>query len=234
MKSKEVKSFTNVLENEKFRIAERDKELLALELSWIANQSGLTTPSFYSLDEYCHWLSPKHPEIVKWDLLRHYAAQNDAAYLPVFKRNNVTIRKPYHHDYQDRLLTHSLAYEYWLQAEESGFLPGRPQVCFSSGQAVFKGDVFDGFDSMTVIFDRQVLEQVYILQPYSDHDVEWEREIRAHEPISLGLALGWIPTEDFLRSDLNHWGQLTCVCGKKMMADLESDYLKTGILKEVR
>lgn len=96
---------------------------------------------------------------------------------------------------------------------------------------VFKGDAFDGMNSMTVIFDRQVLEQVYTLLPYSDHEVEWEREIRAYEPISLGLAIGQIPTGKFLL-EFNHWGQLTCVCGNKMMTDLENHYLTTGVIKE--
>lgn len=228
----EAESFTSVLESEKGRITERNRKLLALELAWINIQSGLVVPSCQSLDDYCRWLSPRHPKIVKWDLLRHHAIHEDSAYLPVYQENNRTICKPHHKDYQDRLLTHSLAWKYWNHVEKSGFLPGEPRVSLSSGQVVFKGDVFDGINSMTIIFDRQILEQVYTLLPYSDHDVEWEKEIRAHEPISLGLALGWMPTQKFIL-ELNHWGQLTCVCGQDIMADLESDYLKTGTLMEV-
>lgn len=55
------------------------------------------------------------------------------------------------------------------------------------------------------------------------------REIRAYEPINLDLALAHIPTEKFLL-EFNHWGQLTSVCGKRTMADLERHYLTTGVL----
>ena len=232
MRSKDVESFTAVIESEKFRISTRDAQLLKTELDWITTQSGLSMLSFRSLDEYCRWLSPKDPKTVKWDLLRHHASGEATAYLPIYQKNKGTISKPHHKDYGDRLLAHSLTWEYWLQAKEKGFLPGHPMVCFSSGQVVFKGSAIDGMYSMTVIFDRQALEKVYTLQPYSDHEVEWEREVRAQEPINLGLALGYIPTEKFIL-ELNHWGQLTSVCGKRTMADLERHYLSTGRLKAV-
>lgn len=231
MKNKEIESFEAVIESEKSRISGRDRELLAKELKMIG-LVRLALPTMGNLDDYFRWLSPKDPKTVKWDFLRHYAVQSDSAYLPVYKKNKGTICKPYNQDYKNRLLTHSLAWEYWNIAKEEGFLAGQPRVSLSSGQVVFKGAVFDGMNSMTVIFDRQVLEQVYTLLPYSDHEVEWEREVRAYEPISLDLAIGWMPTGKFLL-ELNHWGQLTCVCGKKIMADLEKHYLTTGDLKAV-
>ncbi len=232
MGSKDVISFTSAIESEKFRISVRDTRLLKTELDWITSHSGLRVPSFQSLDEYCRWLSPKKPNVVKWDLLRHNASEEATAYLPIYQENKGTISKPHSMDYSDRLLAHSLTGEYWHQANERGFLPGHPMVCFSSGQVVFKGSAIDGMYSMTIIFDRQILEKVYTLQSYSDHEVEWEREVRAYEPINLDLALDHIPTEKFLR-EFNHWGQLTSVCGKQTMADLEKHYLNTGVLKAV-
>lgn len=232
MRSKDVESFAAVIENEKFRISARDAQLLRTELNWITTQSSLRVPFFQNLDEYCGWLSPRKPKTVKWDLLRHYTSGETAAYLPIYQKNKGTISKPHHKDYNDRLLAHSLNGKYWQQAKENGFLPGHPMICFSSGQVVFKGSAIDGMYSMTVIFDRQLLEKVYTLQPYSDHEVEWEKEVRAYEPISLDLAVGYIPTEKFLL-ELDHWGQLTCVCGKRTMADLERHYLNTGHLMAV-
>jgi hypothetical protein len=231
MNSIESGTITSFIESEKYRISGRDKEQLANELSLIG-QVGLNLPAMGNLDDYFRFISPSDPKTVRWDFLRHYAVSPDSAYLTVYKENGGTICKHHYQDYEDRLLTHSLSGQYWRQAEEKGYLAGHPQVSFSSGQVVFKGAVYDGLNSMTVIFDRQVLDQVYTLLPYSDHEVELEREIRAYEPISLDLAIGWIPTEKFIL-ELNHWGQLTCVCGKRMMADLESQYLAHGVLNEI-
>lgn len=228
MGNKEFAAFAGMIESEKTRVSQRDNQLLSLELNWATSQSGLTVPAAVkTLDEYCHWLSPKQTKAVKWDLLRHYATQQNSAYLPEFRANNGIICKLHNKDYSHRLITHSLPGEYWSQEKQQGFLPAQPKVCLSSGQVVFVGDVSSGMTSMTVIFDRKILEQVYTLLPYSDHEVEWEREIRAHEPISLDLALGCIPTYEFVQ-ELNHWGQLTCVCARRIMADLEKTYLQTG------
>ena len=81
----------------------------------------------------------------------------------------------------------------------------------------------------TFIFDRKQLEQVYTLQPYSDLDVEWEREVRAHEMINLQLALGCLPITDF-GMNLDHWGQSTSVLGRKKIVEWETNYLEKGRL----
>lgn len=228
MRSKDTETFAATIEREKARIAKRDKEYLSIELDWLITQPGLSIPPCKKLDDYCYWLSPEKPDVVKWDLLRHYASEkNTTPYFPVYQTNKGTIFKPNHRDYNDRLITHTLPVVYWNSVKKEGFLPGHPMVCFASGQVVFTGSAIDGMYSITVIFDRRVLERVYTLLPYTDHETEWEREVRAYEPICLDLALDCIPTSEFIH-ELSHWGQLTCVCGKQTMANLEKQFLETG------
>lgn len=225
---KEIVKPNLIVHRERQRIEVRDKQLFDKEIKAF-EAMGLELLNVSTLDEYCFWIMPENPKLLKWDLLRYVSVNPGLPYYSFYKSGG-SPEGVVERDYGDILIVHSLPGVYWSEAESRGFLQGKPNVSFASGQVVFTGDALSGMNSMSVIYDRRVLDKIYTLFPYSDHDVKWEREVRAYEPISLDLALAVVPTERFLLREFNKWGQMTSVCGRGIMADLEKEYKKTGYL----
>jgi len=227
----------NVINSEIKRIKQRDGVILETEMDFLRKQE-IKVPDFSSLSDYCYWLSPTKVNIVRWDLLRHYSSHlqgdttyPDLSYHSVFTKNGEQpVSKVHKQDFPGHLVTHSIHIKYLSNALDTRFLYHRPQVSLSSGQIVFSGDAISGTFSLAFIFDRRDLEKVYTILPYTDHEVEWEREIRAYEPVSLKLTLGCLPISSIITNDFQHWGQSTCVCGQNTIAQMENNYLKNGKL----
>jgi hypothetical protein len=208
----------------------------------LKNQS-VTHPSFSTLQNFCTWLSsnaypPKH---ILWDIIHHFTAYNKnkkhkTPYYPDFvARGNRPLIIPYEENWNDRLITHTIGKKYLETATNTGFLQPGPEsrVCFASGQIVSSGGPNDILDKVTFVFDRKILDEVYQLLPYADHDCEWEKEVRAHEPISLKLSIGYFESYD-LFSELVYWDQATTSFGKKTLKNWETEYLKTGKIKDLK
>lgn len=126
-------------------------------------------------------------------------------------------------DYSDVLITHATNLQAANEIIEAGFIQ-RYRVNFSAGRVVGNQSP----DTIVFIFPRAIVDNNYLLYPYSEESIE--RELRAHEPVSIDFCLAAIPASPELFSDIQGQSTGRIVFGERTLKRWGAHYLKTGKL----
>lgn len=148
----------------------------------------------------------------------------DISYYSMTKRWGGGARtRPNRIKYFGSLLTHSTSMDAARDIVTRRSL--RPRVNYSVDLIVSPGR-----NAVAFIFDREMLQKTYSLEPYTEPGGGHEREIRSYEENSINFAIGFLPVTEEIFFSKGRYSEGTTAMGRETMKLWSERYRRTGNL----